>query len=152
MKLDNIFQQPGNHFDQLSTVLTHMYKYRNYTLGVFVPEATPRETNYTVGIITIWYFNKENLLNARSEAEGISPIINAPSYPAICLKSIKYRNYTLGVFVPEASPRDTNYTEGIISIWYFHKEHILNARSEAEGILPMKNSPFYPAICPKSIK
>ena len=74
MKLDNIFQQPGNHFDQLSTVLTHMYKYRNYTLGVFVPEAMPRDTNYTMGIIPIWYFNKEHILNARRVIEGILSI------------------------------------------------------------------------------
>ena len=51
---------------------------------------------------------------------------------------IKYRNYTLGAFVPEAQPRDTNDTVGIIPIWYFNKENILNARSEAEGILPKK--------------
>ena len=29
---------------------------------------------------------------------------------------IKYRNYTLGAFVPEAQPRDTNDTVGIIPI------------------------------------
>ena len=51
---------------------------------------------------------------------------------------IKYRNYTLGVFVPEAQPRDTNDTVGIIPIWYLNKEHILNAQSKAEGILPLK--------------
>ena len=38
-------------------------------------------------------------------------------------------------FVPEAKPRDTKHTEGIISIWYFNKEHILNAWHKAEGIL-----------------
>ena len=35
---------------------------------------------------------------ARSEAEGILPINNAHFYPAKCSKSIKCRNYTLGVF------------------------------------------------------
>ena len=31
-------------------------------------------------------------------------------------KSFECRNYTLGIFVPEAKPRDTNITVGIISI------------------------------------
>ena len=62
---------------------------------------------------------------------------------------IKCRNYTLGVFVPEAKPKDTNITAGIISIWYFNKEPILNAPSEAEDILPMKNTHF---ILQKALK
>ena len=37
------------------------------------------------------------------------------------------------LFVPEAKPRDTNHTVGIIAIWYFDKEHILIAQSVAEA-------------------
>ena len=36
-------------------------------------------------------------------------------------------------FVPEAKPRDTNHTVGIIAIWYFDKEHILIVQSVAEA-------------------
>ena len=36
-----------------------------------MPEAQPRDTKLTVGIIPIWYFNNEHMLIARSEAEGI---------------------------------------------------------------------------------
>ena len=54
--------------------------------------------------------------------------------------------------MPEAKPRDTNITVGIISIWYFNMEPILNAQSEAEGILPMKNTPFILQKGSKSIK
>ena len=32
------------------------------------------------------------------------------------MAAIKYRNYTLGVFVPEVQQRDTNDTVGIIPI------------------------------------
>ena len=39
-------------------------------------------------------------------------------------------------FVPEAMPRDTNDTVGIIAIWYFDKEHILIAQSVAEAYYP----------------
>ena len=45
-------------------------------------------------------------------------------------------------FVPEAKLRDTKHTVGIISIWYFNKEHILNACSEASGIFPINNVHF----------
>ena len=39
------------------------------------------------------------------------------------------------VFImPEAKPRDTKHTVGIISIWYLNMEHIFNACSEAQGI------------------
>ena len=37
------------------------------------------------------------------------------------------------LFVPEAKPRDTNHTVGIIAIWYFDKEHILIAQGVAEA-------------------
>ena len=73
-------------------------KCRNYTLGVFVPEAKPRDTNITVGIISIWYFNKEHILIARSKAEGMFHINNAHFYPENCIKNIKCRNYTRGAF------------------------------------------------------
>ena len=36
------------------------------------------------------------------------------------------------LFVPEAKPRDTNHTVGIIAIWYFDKGHILIAQNVAE--------------------
>ena len=72
----------------------------------------------------------------------ISAFINLHYYTEV----IKCRNYTLGLFVPEAKPRDTNITMGIISIWYFNTEFILNARSKAEGILPMNNTHFYTSI------
>ena len=52
----------------------------------------------------------------RSEAESILPINNTASYPAKGSKSIKCRNYALGVFVPEAKPRDTKHTVGLIPI------------------------------------
>ena len=34
-------------------------------------------------------------------------------------------------FVPETKPKDTKHTVGIISKWYFNKEHIFNACGEA---------------------
>jgi len=74
-------------------------KYRNYTLGVFVPKAQPRDTNIAVGIIPIWYFNNEHIINARSVAEGILPIKNATSYLAIYPKSIKYIFWTICLFL-----------------------------------------------------
>ena len=37
-------------------------------------------------------------------------------------------------FVPEAKPRDTKHTVGLISIQYFDNKHILKAQSEAEDI------------------
>ena len=35
--------------------------------------------------------------------------------------------------MPEAKPRDTKHTVGIIAIWYFDKEHILIVQSVAEA-------------------
>ena len=55
----------------------------------FVPEAQLRDTKLTVGIIPIWYFNKEHISMARSEAEGILHIIKSHSYPTKYSKSIK---------------------------------------------------------------
>ena len=60
------------------------------------------ETKLTVGIISITYLNKEHILNARNEAEGMLLINNAHFYPEKCTKSIKCRNYTLGDFFAEA--------------------------------------------------
>ena len=44
---------------------------------------------------------------------------------------------------------DTKHTVGIISIRYFNKEHILNARNGAEGMLLINNAHFYPEKCIK---
>ena len=55
-------------------------------------------------------------------------------------------------FVPEAKPRDTKHTVGIITILYFNKEHNLMARSEAEGILPMNITHSYLTKYSNSIK
>ena len=63
-----------------------------------MPEAKPRDTKHTVGIISIWYLKKKHILNARNEAEGILLINNAHIYPEKCNKSIKCRNYTQGTF------------------------------------------------------
>ena len=47
--------------------------------------------------------------------------------------------------VPEAKPRDTKHTAVIIHIIYFITNLILMARSEAEGILPIKTLHLKPA-------
>ena len=46
--------------------------------------------------------------------------------------------------MPEANPRITKHTVGLISIWYFNKEHILIAQRETEGMFLIKNAHFYP--------
>ena len=64
----------------------------------FAPEAKLRDTEYTEGIISI-----------SSEKWGLFPINKAHFYPEKCSKSIKCRNYTMGVFVPEAEQSDTEH-------------------------------------------
>ena len=46
-------------------------------------------------------------------------------------------------FVPEAKPRDTKHTVGLISIRYFDNRHILNAQSEAVGYKSHHEHNFY---------
>ena len=67
----------------------------------FVPKAKPRNTKLTMGIIPISYFNKEHILRAWNENEGIIPISKSNPYPAkkyemkiieICQK-ISQKNY-----------------------------------------------------------
>ena len=57
---------------------------------IFVPEAKPRDTKHTVVIIAIRYFNKDHILMARSEVEGIFTYKNHTFYPAKYFKSIEY--------------------------------------------------------------
>ena len=61
-----------------------------------MPEAKPRDANITVGIIAIWYFNKETFLMAQSEAEGFKNgfVIEVSdrnyTHGAICIHGHKY--------------------------------------------------------------
>ena len=60
-----------------------------------MPEAKPRDTNHTVGIISIWYFNKKYILIARSKDEGILPI---KTHILVLQKVLKVSNFDLYVF------------------------------------------------------
>ena len=99
-----------------------------------MPEAKPRDTNHTVGIIAIWYFDKEHILIAQSVAEAcyleIKHIFILQNVQKVSNVGIIH----FGVFELKARPRDTKHTMGLISIWYFDNKHILTAQSEAEDI------------------
>ena len=68
-----------------------------------MPDAKPRDSKHTVGIISIWYLNKEHFLNAYSKVYSISPVNNAHFYPEKYSKIIKCRNYELLVWITDIS-------------------------------------------------